>query len=377
MPEKPLWRDASGRLTFSVDGVEACDFADVCRRMADRFSLTPDGEPLAGPDQMFWRFQRGNLVVGADWDSMMGLTIVAETGESEPLVQEIGTWFKNRMPPSCPSCPRSVHGFVWGVTGLLVIALIAFLATGTGQGMWDQWAESRALRQPSYREQIIPSNVFRTRANTWSNLAYIVVGLYAIGLGWHDRQRVSPERAGYLMRTPSISWLFGLACCYLGIGSGLFHASLTRLGQQIDVASMYTPLLVVIAMNLGRSVPARWQTGVRGGVTQLGLTVLILAASLLLFIYKWSMSSFVVLTSLIAGVIGCVVIDQFRTSRMQERWLAGSTVTLVAAVVCRELDIAGRFSSPTSWAQGHAAWHLLTALSLASLYAYYRSETSN
>lgn len=281
------------------------------------------------------------------------------------------------MPPACPSCPRSVHAFAWGVTGLLVIALAAFLATGTGQGMWDQWAESRALRQPGYREQIIPSNVFRTRANTWSNLAYIVVGLYAIGLGWNDRQRASHEPVGYLVRTPSMSWLFGLACCYLGIGSGLFHASLTRLGQQIDVASMYTPLLVMIATNLGRSVPARWQTGIRGGVTQVWLTVLILAASLLLFIYKWSMSSFVVLTSLIAAVIGCVVIDQFRASRMQERWLAGSAVTLVAAVVCRELDIAGRFSLPTSWAQGHAAWHLLTALSLASLYAYYRSETSN
>jgi hypothetical protein len=281
------------------------------------------------------------------------------------------------MPPACPSCPRSVHGFAWGVTGLLVLALAAFLATGTGQGMWDHWAESRALRQPGYREQIIPGNIFRTRANTWSNLVYIVVGLYAIGLGWHDRHRAPNEPVGYLVRTPSMSLLFGLACCYLGIGSGLFHASLTRLGQQIDVAAMYTPLLVVITMNLGRSVPVRWQTGVRGGITQVGLAALVLAASVVLFIYKWSMSSPVVLTSLIAAVIGCVVIDQFRNSRMQERWLVRSAVTLVAAVTCRELDIAGRFSSPTSWAQGHAAWHLLTALSLASLYAYYRSETAH
>ena len=61
--------------------------------------------------------------------------------------------------------------------------------------------------------------------------------------------------AGYVIRTPAMSILFGFACCYLGFGSGLFHASLTRLGQQLDVAAMYSPLVAAIAMNVGRWMP--------------------------------------------------------------------------------------------------------------------------
>ena len=84
----------------------------------------------------------------------------------------------------------------------------------------------------------------------------------AIAIGWHDLRHPCPGGAGYLVRTPALSLSFGLACCYLGAGSGLFHASLTRFGQQLDVAAMYAPLLVLIAVNMGRWIPCLplWQT---------------------------------------------------------------------------------------------------------------------
>jgi len=46
----------------------------------------------------------------------------------------------------------------------------------------------------------------------------------------------------------------------------------------------------------------------------------------------------------------------------------------VAARICWVLDVAGKFSGPDAWLQGHAVWHLLTALSLAAIYLYYRNE---
>jgi hypothetical protein len=38
------------------------------------------------------------------------------------------------------------------------------------------------------------------------------------------------------------------------------------------------------------------------------------------------------------------------------------------------MDVVGKFSGPDTWLQGHAMWHLLTALSLATIYLYYRNE---
>lgn len=241
---------------------------------------------------------------------------------------------------------------------------------------WDGWRESHGLRNPSYTEQIFISQIIRTRANTWSNLSYILIGLYAIALSRHDRRQPPTATAGYLIRTPAMSLAFGAACCILGLASGLFHASLTRIGQQFDVAAMYMPLLTLCAMNLGRWMPATFNLARRSFPSWIPLLILVAVCSVILLVFKWSMSSVVVLSSLIAWVGLSIVADQFRTSsQLNVRWVLLSFALLIAAVACRELDIARRFSSPHSWLQGHAFWHILTSLSLASIYIYYRSET--
>jgi len=246
----------------------------------------------------------------------------------------------------------------------------------SARDFWEGWRESHGLRNPSYTEQIYTSEIIRTRANTWSNLSYILVGLYTIALSRHDRRQPATAASGYLIRTPVMSLTFGVACCILGLGSGLFHASLTRIGQQIDVAAMYMPLLTLCAVNLGRWMPASFNMGQRSFPCWIPLLILVAVCSVLLFVFKWSMSSVVVLSSLIAMVGISIVADQFRTSRLLSiRWVLVSFALLIAAVACRELDIARRFSSPQSLLQGHAFWHILTSLSLASIYVYYRSET--
>ena len=164
-----------------------------------------------------------------------------------------------------------------------------------GRNVWNGWAESAELRHPAYAERVYLDDVFRTRSDTWSNLAYVMVGFSALALGWQDLRRQPPANAGYVIHAPAMSILFGITCCYLGFGSGLFHASLTRLGQQLDVAAMYSPLVVAIAINVGRWVP-RLKTG-GGGVgvpTWPILAGLALAASFLLYKHKWSMRSSVV-----------------------------------------------------------------------------------
>ena len=96
---------------------------------------------------------------------------------------------------------------------------------------------------------------------------------------------------------------------------------------------------------------------------------------MLFYQYKWSMRSGVVLPTLILTVGTFALLDRFRPQcRLTLRWLVLSTLALLAARICWLLDVAGKVSGSDAWLQGHAVWHLLTALSLTSMYFYYRSE---
>ena len=258
----------------------------------------------------------------------------------------------------------------------MTLLLIGFIHCFQGRDVWNGWTESVELRHPQYAERVYPDKVFRTRSDTWSNLAYVIVGFYALALCWHDLRRQAPAHAGYVVRTPAMSLLFGITCCCLGFGSGLFHASLARLGQQLDVAAMYSPLVVFIAINVGRWFPRLNAGDGRAGVpTWPSLGGLALVTCFLLYEYKWSMRSSVVLPTLILIIAAFAVLDRFqRRWRLSVPLLTFSLGALAAARVCWVMDVKGTFSGPDTWFQGHAVWHLLTALSLATLYLYYRTE---
>ncbi len=268
--------------------------------------------------------------------------------------------------------PNRVHGWVCGLFLAITILLIGFQTAFAGRNVWSGWVEGGELRQPKYAEAVHIDAVFRTRANTWSNMFYVGVGLYAIVLGVYDARRRAESNGGYLVFTPAMSMLFGAACCYLGFGSGLFHATLSYRGQQLDVAAMYSPLVALIALNIGR-----WWSEAGGRATWPLLCVLAVIASALLYIYKWSMSSGTVLPALILAVAVFGVLDIFqKRAKPAARWLAVAGVMLALGVTCRSLDIDKRFF-PTgdAWLQGHSFWHLFTSLALMSMYFYYRSET--
>ena len=272
--------------------------------------------------------------------------------------------------------PKWVHACAWGGILALVLLLIAVSHYYDGRNVWSGWVEARELQRPNYAERVYADDFLRTRANSWSNLAYVLVGFYALGLAVHDRRRNPASIGGYLVGTPPMSILFGVACCYLGFGSGLFHASLTRWGQQLDVAAMYAPMLALIAINLGGWIPRiKIPGGQRGFATWPILAALVLVASFLLYYYKWSMSSVKVLSTLILSLTVLAVLEEFiRRRRKTFWWLILSFATLVGARVCWELDVAKKFSGPDACLQGHAVWHLLSALSLGCMYFYYRAE---
>lgn len=272
--------------------------------------------------------------------------------------------------------PWRVHGAAWGAFAVLTLLLVVVFFAYRDVNVWETWRAGKGLRNSSYTEAIYEHSVFRTRANTWSNLAYVFVGFYALAIALYDRRRAWPKGAGYIVQTPAMTALFGVACCYLGFGSGLFHASLTRWGQQLDVASMYAPILALIAAAIGAlfpRIPAGRPIGsIPTWPALAGLTVVIDA---LLYAYKWSMSSTIVLPTLILSLLALGSVHVFRRFQwLSLRWCIVSIVALLAAVFFRQIDVAGRFTGPGAWLQGHALWHLFTAASLGMGYAYFRSE---
>lgn len=135
--------------------------------------------------------------------------------------------------------------------------------------------------------------------------------------------------------------------------------------------------MLIIAIGIGRWIPAL-QLGARRLPAWPVLLVIVAIASGLLFHFKWSMSASMVLKSLIGSVATLTLLARIGSSRrLDARWLVASAAALVIAVFCRERDIAGRFSGPDAWAQGHALWHVLTAVSLGCVFAFYRSEADS
>lgn len=273
---------------------------------------------------------------------------------------------------TCLQLPWRVHQAVWGSFVFCVVLLLALEWSQRGQNFWNEFQEANEFRNRSYAESVVAKNLFRTSANTWSNLAYAVVGFYAMGFAAVD-VRQPAFQTGYLPSTPAMSLLFGIACCFLAAASGLFHASLTREGQRLDVTAMYSPLLVMIAVNIGRLRP-RWRIPRLGTIPAWPcLACLVIVATLLFYIYKWSLSSAVILPMLIVIVAGFALRELLSCAT----WIGFSCLltaiaSLGIAVACRELDIQRRFSTPDAVFQGHAVWHVLTAIALAALYGWSR-----
>ncbi len=270
--------------------------------------------------------------------------------------------------------PVWVHAWSWNTFAAITLFLMGIWIFYQNTPVWDGFRESGELRKPAYAETVYQDSVFRTRSNTWSNLAYVIVGLYAVFLGIHDKRTGKSPESGYLAKNPAMSLLYGASCCYLGLGSGIFHASLTRWGQQLDVAAMYSPMVVLVGANIGRIIPEIWLGGRRVPSWPL-LAVVVVTACVLLYIHKWSMSSGVVLPALILAV-ACGILPDFirRDVKTRYRWLVFSFAALAVAVAFRSADIAKIVTGPDAWVQGHALWHLFTAAALACVYAYYRSE---
>jgi len=292
----------------------------------------------------------------------------------EPIEKRLQLKMAERL--KLDKLPRWVHGIGLGVTGLVLLLFIIVFSVFKDAPVWADWVPADEFINPDYAEQIYPDSIFRTRINTWSNLVYICFGFYAIGLAIYDWKRKLPLERGYLTFAPVQTFLFGLAGIYLGLGSGFFHASLTKYGQQCDVGGMYATMICMVAIAVGSWLPRIRVPRTRRILPSWPvLGVITIFGSVYFSYYKWEYSFSQISTYLSGTLFLFAGVSLIQPGKyLQVRWFVAGIVAITLGSKIRDLDIADQFTGPDSIIQGHAVWHLVSCLLYVFLFLYFRSE---
>lgn len=256
---------------------------------------------------------------------------------------------------------------------LLLFSYQAFQYTN----YWAHWDEAfgNAFR---YCEKNRMDQLIRQPSNTWSNLGYLMVGLFALTMGVQDWKKGGGrnESDNFLLRHPEFSILFGLSCLYLFLGSFLYHASLTSTFQKMDITGLFSVVVMVLAFNLYKIFP---YTKIRGRKRSNHVPVLIftLIANYLIFTKLWTLNINIFFPSMIITVfVTFLIYIKFRSKTDYFlNYMKASVVVLLLGSFVWILDRTHAMCAPDSLLQGHALWHLLTAGSIFLIYLYYRSGT--
>jgi hypothetical protein len=261
----------------------------------------------------------------------------------------------------------------------LAVAIIGILLAAFARGRFS-WASpevpkaqcealAAATAAPTVKAPVslvyqdrVASAVIREPQNTWSNLAFVLVG----ALIWvHDRR--------------SLARLLGAALVALGIASGLYHASLLPSWRGADVATMgwVSVALCCHGYDSMRQRPASdGKAGLWIGV--IGSVFAIMAAFFRNDVRFAGMKPFDTSYTTIAGITGIFVLALLgivRAIRVRPHVrfpalrLSILASVVAAAIICQLNDRVGRcFCAPESMVQAHAVWHVLMAVAVALAY---------
>ncbi|MGB8252026.1 MAG: ceramidase domain-containing protein [Anaerolineaceae bacterium] len=202
--------------------------------------------------------------------------------------------------------------------------------------------------------EAIGTGLIRQPINAYTNIAYILAGLIIIiflSRTKNKRKTISPITE--LPRRLLI--LFGLASIAVGIGSFIYHASFIFLGEQLDDDSMY---LIGSFMLFYAIAHQRKLTAVK----------FIMLFMVLNLIFEGLIFFFPVIRGMLFGIL--IVVSLVITQTSIRRGLISdpkqqfmtSIELFAAAYLIWILDKTHYLCYPTSIFQGHAIWHILSAV---------------
>ena len=190
-------------------------------------------------------------------------------------------------------------------------------------------------------------------ANTWSNLAFLVLALFL----WRRSRG----------RDPRLAW-FAPAAAFLGAASFIYHASYTFFFQFFDFMGMFVYLGIPLTINaerLGLLGPEARARALGWGV---GLGCL-----LVLVLYRAGIPIQGIVLAATLTVIGSELRLMRTALRARDyRFFYLMVAVMALASTLSMLDVSRVLCDPDNHLlQGHASWHLLSALGMAAGYLFY------
>ncbi len=187
-------------------------------------------------------------------------------------------------------------------------------------------------------------------ANTWSNLAYILVGIFL--LAKNNKIRWSPVK------------FFAWISILVGITSGLYHASCSFLFQCTDLASMFLVVSLMLTLNLrrlGLLKPREVYFFFWGNFT--------CAMAILLNFHMAGRIVFIALLALAIGIEGYLYMTR---GEYAIKPLIIAIAIFGVSFIIWQLDLKGLLARPDNHVfQGHALWHVVNSFSFIYLYRFY------
>lgn len=249
--------------------------------------------------------------------------------------------------------------------------LFAFFLLNTflDGSVWDGMVVSKSALTVEYCEFNDVSRFFHQNINTYSNLAYFFFGVLICETARQDFRNQADGDLNRLQRFPMLSCLMGASFMYLSIGSAFFHASLTWVGQRVDMNGTYGISISLLFIAVYHVFPrANWSKTVKKATIVLALLVIVSFYKIHLLV-----SSAILLPGLILliWIFTAITYFQFRKEHSAVLALLG-LILIVVALKIRILDVQKVGCDPESMFQGHSLWHLLTALSSFCSYAFFR-----
>ncbi|MVM30306.1 hypothetical protein GO755_09700 [Spirosoma sp. HMF4905] len=250
-----------------------------------------------------------------------------------------------------------------------MLAIWVGLDTVFNGSVWNGMVVSKSALVVEYCEFNNVARFFHQRMNTYSNLAYFFFGVLIVQIAYQDYKNEGIKHQNRLEAFPMLSALMGICFIYLGFGSAFFHASLTYVGQRVDMNGTYGLTLVLVSIGLYHILyKVRFTQPVKTiwAISLVILIVLFLKIALLVPSSK-------LLPGLILALLIFIAINYFQFRKERSGLLGiASLVLMVVAVRFRTLDVQKIGCDPHSLIQGHSIWHLLTALSSVCSYSFFR-----
>jgi hypothetical protein len=265
-----------------------------------------------------------------------------------------------------------IYGIALLTTSAMLL-LFVFLNLHFDGSIWQTMQQSKSALTAEYCELDHYAHFFRQSINTYSNLAYFFLGMIAVLISFYDKTD-KIENKNLVQQFPFISCFFGVCLIYLSIGSAFFHASLTWIGQRIDMNATYSICIVLIGISYYRLLI---KENASNQFKRIFVGCLFLIILLFIQIHLL-ISSLFLLPFLILLIISGTVLNYLQNKpNFNISFAILSLLLMIGAFILRTMDVQKIACDPTSVYQGHALWHFFTGMSAFLLYWFYRSEKAN